>query len=112
MKILFTTLKKTLFWSYERGSWQYDVMCVLILVFVFFAPNSLFHSQPSSAADAELKRPRVVTSDEIGVVERNQINEVISRYLSNKDGHEVEISRIETVTDNQSGKIKYLAYEK
>jgi uncharacterized membrane protein YfhO len=104
MKLLFTTLKKTLFWSYERSSWQYDVMCVLILAFVFFAPNSLFHS-----ADA-VRRPRVVTSQDLGTTQANQ--ETIRQYLSKADGKDVEISRIETVTDNDSGKTEYLVYEK
>jgi hypothetical protein len=36
---------RTLFWSYERGSWQYDVAVILILVFVF-TPKSWFHDQP------------------------------------------------------------------
>lgn len=104
MKLLFTTLKKTLFWSYERGSWQYDVMCVLILAFVFFAPNSLFHS-----TDA-VKRPRLITSDELG--SNNADAETIRQYLSKTDGKDVEISRIQTVTDNDSGKTEYLVYEK
>ena len=106
MKLLFTTLKKTLFWSYERGSWQYDVMCVLILAFVFFAPNRFFHS-----ADAD-KRPRViiVTSDELGGAQASP--ETIRQYLSKTDGKEVEISSITPVTDNDSGKTEYLVYEK
>ena len=104
MKLLFTTLKKTLFWSYERGSWQYDVMCVLILAFVFFAPNSLFHT-----ADA-VKRPRVITSDELGSAQPTP--ETIRQYLSKTEGKDVEISSIQTVTDNDSGKTEYLVYEK
>jgi len=39
------TLYKMFFWSYERGSWQYDVAVALILVFVF-TPKSWFHDQP------------------------------------------------------------------
>ncbi len=44
MKIIIVALKKTLFWSYERGAWQYDALCVLILAFIFFTPNHLFHN--------------------------------------------------------------------
>jgi hypothetical protein len=105
MKLLFTTLKKTLFWSYERGSWQYDLMCVLILAFVFFAPNRLFYS-----ADADRTQPYVVSSEELGTSQPNP--EQIGKYLSKTYGHEVQISRIETVTDNATGKIKYQVYEK
>ena len=38
-------LSRTFFWSYERGTWQYDVAVILILVFVF-TPKSWFHDQP------------------------------------------------------------------
>ena len=36
---------RTFFWSYERGSWQYDLAVILILAFVF-TPKSWFHDQP------------------------------------------------------------------
>ena len=50
MKIILFTLKKTLFWSYERGTWQYDLLCVLILAFIFFTPNDLFHKNAEVAS--------------------------------------------------------------
>jgi hypothetical protein len=49
VKIILITLKKILFWSYERGSWQYDIMCVLILAFIFLSPNRWFQSQDTLA---------------------------------------------------------------
>ena len=36
--------KKILFWSYGRTSWQYDVLSVLILAFVFLTPPSWFQT--------------------------------------------------------------------
>jgi hypothetical protein len=38
----FGILKRTLFWSYARETWQYDVMCVLILAFIFLIPARVF----------------------------------------------------------------------
>lgn len=32
------TIRSYILWSYERGSFHYDVMVTLILVFVFFTP--------------------------------------------------------------------------
>ena len=109
MKLLLTTLKKFLFWSYERGSWQYDVMCVVILAFIFFAPNSVFHNR-SSAADDAMTRPIIVTGQEIGPIEHGKIEQEISAWLSKKQGHNVNVSRVERVTDD-SGAVKYLVYE-
>ena len=108
MKLLFTTLKKTLFWSYERGSWQYDVMCVLILAFVFFAPNSLFQSPPSSATESQ--PPYVITGEQLGAVEPGRLEEAVGKYLQ-ASGHDVKNPSIEKVTD-ESGKVKYLVYER
>lgn len=53
MTIVVTTLKKVLFWSYGRGTWQYDVMCVLILAFIFLSPNHLFKTTNSKLKAAE-----------------------------------------------------------
>ena len=39
-------IKRAIFWSYERGSWQYDIICVIILAFIFLAPTSWFHDRP------------------------------------------------------------------
>jgi len=39
-------LYRTFFWSYERGTWQYDVAVILIVVFVLATPPRWFHDQP------------------------------------------------------------------
>jgi len=31
-----------LIWSYRRGSIQYDIVCILILAFIFLLPRSCF----------------------------------------------------------------------
>jgi membrane protein implicated in regulation of membrane protease activity len=38
---------RTVFWSYERGSWQYDLICVAILALIFLAPRSWFRDRPT-----------------------------------------------------------------
>ena len=32
-------------WSYGRGTLQYDIICALILAFIFFVPRSCFVSK-------------------------------------------------------------------
>jgi hypothetical protein len=39
-------LNRIFFWSYERGTWQYDVAVALILVFVLLTPTRWFRDQP------------------------------------------------------------------
>ena len=44
MGFLKSTLRKIVFWTYPRTSWQWDVLCVLILVFIFLTPKSWFEN--------------------------------------------------------------------
>jgi hypothetical protein len=39
-------VKRAVFWSYERGSWQYDIIVLMILAFIFLTPTSWFHDRP------------------------------------------------------------------
>ncbi len=65
MGFLRNTAKKTLLWTYPRTSWQWDVLCVLILVFIFLTPKSWFTNtayQRSHAAQTTV----VLSADVIG----------------------------------------------
>lgn len=43
-------LHRYIFWTYERGSFHYDVMVTLILVFLFVSPRFMnFHDRPVTA---------------------------------------------------------------
>ena len=103
MKIILSTLKKILFWSYERGSLQYDLMCVLILAFIFLSPNRLFQSRVAAA-------PLIVRGSDIGPVEPNNLERSIKSSLE-RQGYAVNISRIEQGEDS-SGDVTYVVYKK
>ncbi len=40
-------LTRTIFWAYERGSWQYDLLVLAILLFIFLSPRSWFNDRPT-----------------------------------------------------------------
>ena len=46
MRTLWRLIVRTVFWSYERGTWPYDVAVVAIVLFVLLSPRSWFHDQP------------------------------------------------------------------
>ena len=50
MRRLWQALVHTIFWSYERGSWPYDLMVIGIIIFVLLTPGRWFHDQPQSSA--------------------------------------------------------------
>ena len=60
-------MKKWIFWKFERGSFQYDVLCALILLILFATPPEMFNDRPDFM--------RIPDSD-IGLTEDNDGNEV------------------------------------
>ena len=105
MTIVLRTLKKILFWSYDRGTWQYDIMCVLILAFVFFAPNASFRNREAAASSPAPGQSVFIAKDEIGTPGSSDIEHDIAKHLSNKYGYEVAVSSIEPMKDS-TGKIR------
>jgi hypothetical protein len=65
-------VKRTIFWSYERGSWQYDLICIAILAFIFLSPRSWFNDRPTFQLTA--------WRDQQGIVEMGRVNKEV-RYL-------------------------------
>ena len=39
-------MKRLLLWTFERGSFHWDIMCLLILAFLFLIPRDTFHDVP------------------------------------------------------------------
>jgi len=68
---LLTTLKKIFFWNYARNTWQWDILCVVILIFIFLTPKSWFSDgerpvgleHPSPIAKTVLIAPEVIESE-------------------------------------------------
>jgi hypothetical protein len=53
MSKLWRGVVRTIFWSYERGSWPYDVMVLAILAFVLLTPRGWFRDQPQTKPSEE-----------------------------------------------------------
>ena len=56
-------LYRTFFWSYERGTWQYDLAVILILVFVLLTPRYWFHDRPQSGAPVTPGQVQLISHD-------------------------------------------------
>ncbi|HEX5873846.1 MAG TPA: hypothetical protein VFY60_04300 [Pyrinomonadaceae bacterium] len=71
MRGLFTTLKKIFFWNYPRNTWQWDLLCVVCLIFIFLTPKSWFASgergqqnvHQSPVAATLVLRPEVIANE-------------------------------------------------
>ncbi len=71
-------MKKYLLWSFERGSRPYDVICVVILAFIFLTPPATFNDRPDFM--------------------RVPIDQAI-RQSSDDDGHTVFTVKVKTEQD-------------
>src|SRR5437588_5649213 len=111
------TIRGYLFWTYERGSFHYDVMVTLILLFVFLSPRVLnFKDRP---IEPLLHQTGVVVSPdgqdgfiyqvEASVVsgrDENATRESLLRVIEPIAG-EVDIVRVEPVRDRNGRVIAY-----
>ncbi len=44
-------MKNIINWNYERASWQWDVLCILIMCFIFLTPKAWFNYQKAVATN-------------------------------------------------------------
>lgn len=64
------TIARIIYWRYKRGSWQYDILCALILGFIFLTPREVFDgsyftsNRPVELEEQEEADSRVLNEDE------------------------------------------------
>ncbi|MBZ5528077.1 MAG: hypothetical protein LAN71_09280 [Acidobacteriia bacterium] len=63
MRALANIVKHMLFWSYDRGAWQYDLAVVAILIFVLATPRGWFQDQPSAGLPSSGAQVVLVSED-------------------------------------------------
>jgi hypothetical protein len=88
MKV-FTILKKIWYWSYERGSWQYDVMVFAILAFIFLIPARIFDDPEASPRRYDAFVESFVPADQTS----NSSFEALSTALGGVEVHRVQAVR-------------------
>ncbi|HUJ80287.1 MAG TPA: hypothetical protein VLW83_00315 [Candidatus Acidoferrales bacterium] len=66
MRALWRGIVRTVFWSYERGSWPYDVLVGVILVFVLLTPRSWFHDRPQELGTSGTSVQLIAEDSEAG----------------------------------------------
>ena len=115
-------LSRTFFWAYERGTWQYDVAVVLILIFVLLTPRSWFHDQPASGAPAAPGQVLLVAQDgnrqtyrvdtrvlapPTKLALQNDLHNALKEALPELHKGNFSISKIEPVRDEQGTVVAY-----
>jgi hypothetical protein len=113
MSRIWRTIKGYFFWTYERGSFHYDVMVTLILAFIFIAPRFIdFKDKP---AVIEAGRPGIVSfvyqaaAAAVDAQDEGMVRANFVRVLRPMAGS-VKIDRIEPVRDQAGHIVAYRAW--
>jgi hypothetical protein len=96
---VFGIIKKIILWSYERGSWQYDVMCVVILAFIFLTPNQFLderYSNNPAPNTVQTQRTYISTNEIIDRASPNaRLSDLLGEVLSKRYQRKITVKRFE-----------------
>jgi hypothetical protein len=102
------------YWTYSRGSFHYDVMVTLILLFIFVAPRFVdFGARPTTFSNSE--HPLQVVASGRGVIitvqaadvsippgaSLREVKKALRKAIEPVTGDDVFVERWQTVTDSQ-----------
>ena len=118
-------LARTFFWSYERGTWQYDVAVILILIFVLLTPHTWFRDQPQVGMPVDQQQvqlllfsdnghrqeyrvdARVLAPPEQTPTLQNELHQALQRALPDLRNGRFSITKIEPVRNENGTVIAY-----
>jgi len=123
MSAIGRALYRMFFWSYERGTWQYDLAVGLILVFVLLTPSRWFHDQPqvgvpatasqvepiSALGETEAYRvdARLLAPPERTPALQNDLHNVMKKARPDLSDGRFSIGKIEAIRDAEGNVIAY-----
>src|ERR1700740_1171913 len=111
MRRIWQTVSSFIWWSYDRGSFQYDIMVTLIVIFVLFAPYKInFKDKPIERTPHPTRvvlipdgeSGYIYQVDAVGMEGKNDppVQSYLQRVVE-PIGGEVEIERFEPVYDRR-----------
>ena len=79
------TIKKIINWNYERASWQWDVLCIVIMMFIFLTPKEWFEKKEKMATrtgrvvvkQADFSAEKAILDKKVKELSGNQNAEII-----------------------------------
>jgi hypothetical protein len=110
-------LKRFILWDYQRGGWQYDVICGVITLFVFLAPRQWFRDQPriphaSQVTSLPSHGESVfwIESELVSSFPETERLDRLSRVLTAGTGKTQRLTRIEPILDSEQEIKGYMAF--
>ena len=109
---LMGAIKRFIFWDFPRGSWQYDVMVGLILVFIFVTPKTIFRDQPKAASFAILRNGFWIDPQVLNGVPENEMLTRASAAVNAKYKTHTSILSVDPIFNDEQELEGYMAYTK
>ena len=104
---IWRTIRDYLFWSYERGTVQYDVMVTLILLFVFFSPRLINFKDKPVERNPQSTGVAVTPDGQNGL-----IYQIEGRAVHSKDRDDAATrAELLTIIEPVSGEVSISRYE-
>ena len=114
-------IKRVLLWDYARATWQYDVMVLAIVVFVFFTPRTFFRDRPRVPYSSQVAvlpasdgrnmfwiNPELMNELPGNLSEARRLQKISDR-LSERTGKKQVITHIEPIFDSEQEIKGYMA---
>jgi hypothetical protein len=104
-------IKKTLLWTYGRTTWQWDLLCVLILVFIFLTPKRWFENTEFTKQKQFLRQgySTVLLENSGGAATKLPADEIERRVRLLTNRAETKVVNIREVKDPKTQQVT--AYE-
>ncbi|MFZ3212235.1 MAG: hypothetical protein WA188_12045 [Terriglobales bacterium] len=120
---MWKTIASFIWWSYDRGSVQYDIMVTLILVFIFLAPYKVNFKDKPIERTPHPTRVILIPDVESGYIyqvdapqgagkDATAIQGYLRRVIEPIIAGEVEIARYEPVRDKNGRVVAYKVWLK
>lgn len=118
LRKLWGVVRPAIFWSYRRGSWQYDLIVAAILAFIFLSPRGFFRDQPRPPSVQEIDllsddKGTMVFWVEPSVIDETPAEEVTEKLrslLRQRTGKNLRIIDAKPTPDAEGAIRAYLVY--
>jgi membrane protein implicated in regulation of membrane protease activity len=111
-------LGRLIFWDFPRTSWQYNVVVVVILAFIFLTPREFFRDQPKAASIVMLPPQQgsasfLIERKLLDGVDQADLNHRATDLVNKRFKTHAAITHVEPVYDDAEEEITgYMAFTK
>jgi hypothetical protein len=92
-------LKDIILWKYERASWQWDVLCLLIILFIFLTPKPWFEKREKLATQTA----RLIVKASDFSLDKNEMEKRVKELSGNPNAEVLQLRE----TKNAGGETIY-----